>query len=199
MDIPFFSFAPSHESLREEMLATMQRVYDSNWYILGKEVEAFEEEYAEYCGTEYCIGVASGLDALIIALRCLGVGEGDEVIVPSNTYIATWLAVTRCGAWPKPVEPGPQGCNLDPSQIEKQNAKFWEMSSAMEQCTKPKSPGLTQCGLLSGIVVMGLNGGSYIAICSQVSSWFFVLHGLEFEVSRVFLEAPYLGCSQEII
>lgn len=94
------------------------RVRDSGWYILGPEVDAFEQEYAAYCGAQHCVGVANGLDALHLALRALGVGIGDEVIVPSNTYIATWLAVSQCGATPVPVEPDPATHNLDPQRVE---------------------------------------------------------------------------------
>ena len=90
----------------------------SAWYILGKEVEAFEQEFAAYCGVKHCIGVGNGLEALHLILRAYDIGEGDEVIVPSNTYIATWLAVSYTGATPIPVEPDPRTCNLDPARIE---------------------------------------------------------------------------------
>lgn len=95
-----------------------RRVIESGWYILGQEVEAFEQEWAAYCGVKHCIGVANGLDALHLILRALGIGPGDEVIVPSNTFIATWLAVSHAGATPVPVEPDPMTHNLDPSRIE---------------------------------------------------------------------------------
>jgi dTDP-4-amino-4,6-dideoxygalactose transaminase len=90
----------------------------SGWYILGAEVEAFEAEFAEYCGVRHCVGVGNGLEALHLALRGWGIGPGDEVIVPSNTYIATWLAVTYTGATPVPVEPVEATYNLDPARIE---------------------------------------------------------------------------------
>jgi dTDP-4-amino-4,6-dideoxygalactose transaminase len=93
-------------------------VLDSGLYILGSEVEAFEAEYAAYCEAEHAIGVANGLDALHLALLAMGVGPGDEVIVPSNTYIATWLAVSHCGATPVPVEPVEATYNIDPVRIE---------------------------------------------------------------------------------
>src|SRR5271156_5998285 len=89
----------------------------SAWYILGKEVEAFEREFAEYCGAKHCIGVGNGLEALHLILRAYGIGEGDEVIVPSNTYIATWLAVSYTGAKPVPVEPDAKTFNIDPARI----------------------------------------------------------------------------------
>jgi dTDP-4-amino-4,6-dideoxygalactose transaminase len=91
---------------------------DSGWYLLGKELEAFELEFAAYCGVNHCIGVGNGLDALHLILRGYGIGRGDEVIVPSNTFIATWLAVSYAGATPVPVEPDPRTYNLDPNRIE---------------------------------------------------------------------------------
>ena len=90
----------------------------SGWYIGGPEVEAFEQEFAAYTQAQHCIGVANGLDALHLALRAIDVGPGDEVIVPSNTYIATWLAVSQCGATPVPVEPDARTFNIDPARIE---------------------------------------------------------------------------------
>lgn len=116
--IPFLDLKAPHIELREEIQAAIGTVLNSGWYILGPEVEAFEEAFASYCGAQHCIGVGSGLDALHLALRAMGVGEGDEVIVPSNTYIATWLAVSQCGATPVPVEPEGRTFNLDPAQIE---------------------------------------------------------------------------------
>src|SRR6516225_7266613 len=91
----------------------------SAWYILGKECEAFEQEYAAYCGVQHCVGVGNGLEALHLILRAYGIGPGDEVIVPSNTYIATWLAVSHVGATPIPVEPDEDSLNIDPSLIER--------------------------------------------------------------------------------
>lgn len=116
--IPFLDLKAPHQELQAELDAVWVRVRDSGWYILGPEVEAFEQEYAAYCGARHCVGVANGLDALHLALRALGVGAGDEVIVPSNTYIATWLAVSQCGATPVPVEPDPATHNIDPARIE---------------------------------------------------------------------------------
>lgn len=116
--IPFLDLKAPHQELQAELDAVWARVRDSGWYILGPEVDAFEQEYAAYCGARHCVGVANGLDALHLALRALGVGAGDEVIVPSNTYIATWLAVSQCGATPVPVEPNPATHNLDPMRIE---------------------------------------------------------------------------------
>ncbi len=98
--------------------AAVSRVIDSGWYVLGQELQAFEEEFARYCGVPHCIGVANGLDALHLILRGYGIGPGDEVIVPSNTFIATWLAVSYAGARPVPVEPDEATFNLDPDRIE---------------------------------------------------------------------------------
>ena len=100
------------------MTEAFTRVYDSHWYVLGEEVKLFEEEYAAFNHVEHVVGVANGLDALVLSLRVLGVGPGDEVIVPSNTYIATWLAVTQVGARPVAVEPDPATSNLNPDLIE---------------------------------------------------------------------------------
>jgi len=118
MTVPFLDLKAQYLELREEVRSAISRVSESGSYILGPEVEAFESEYAAYCGAAYCIGVANGLDALHLALRAMGVGPGDEVIVPSNTYIATWLAVSQCGAIPVPVEPDALTCNIDIARIE---------------------------------------------------------------------------------
>ncbi len=117
-NIPFLDMKSPYRELKNELDAAYQRVMDSGWYILGKEVEAFEQEFAQYCGSQFCIGVGNGLEALHLILRAYGIGEGDEVIVPSNTYIATWLAVSYAGARPVPVEPDPPTYNLDPDRVE---------------------------------------------------------------------------------
>lgn len=106
--------APHDAAIRE----AIGRVIDSGWYVLGEETEAFEREFAAYCGVKHCIGVANGLDALHLVLRAYGIGPGDEVIVPSNTFIATWLAVSQAGAVPVPVEPDARTYNLDPALVE---------------------------------------------------------------------------------
>ncbi|MEQ1534047.1 MAG: DegT/DnrJ/EryC1/StrS family aminotransferase [Sideroxydans sp.] len=118
MTIPFLDLKATYTELQPELDAAIKRVLDSGWYILGGEVEAFEQEYASYCESKHCVSVANGLDALHLALLALGVGAGDEVIVPSNTYIATWLAVSQCGATPIPVEPHAATYNIDPARIE---------------------------------------------------------------------------------
>jgi dTDP-4-amino-4,6-dideoxygalactose transaminase len=118
MTIPFLNLKDTYLELKIEIDGAIQRVLNSGWYVLGREVELFESEYAAYCGAKYCVSVANGLDALHLGLLALGVGPGDEVIVPSNTYIATWLAVSQCGATPVPVEPDPKTYNIDPALIE---------------------------------------------------------------------------------
>lgn len=118
MRVPFLDLGAASRELDEELSAALLRVLHSGWYVLGTEVEAFERAWASYVGVQHCVGVANGLDALHLTLRAMGVGTGDEVIVPSNTYIATWLAVTHAGATPVPVEPDPRTYNLDPGLIE---------------------------------------------------------------------------------
>ena len=118
MKIPFVSFKPLESELDTELRAAFERVYSSSWYIEGKEDAAFEKSFAEFCGVNYCVGCGNGLDALVLALKALGIGEGDEVIVPSNTYIATALAVTYVGAKPVFVEPRIETFNIDPDKIE---------------------------------------------------------------------------------
>lgn len=116
--IPFLDLNSPYIELKEDLDSAFHRVMNSGWYILGKEVEGFESEFATYCESKYCIGVANGLDALHLILSAFDVGPGDEVIVPANTYIATWLAVTHAGATPVPVEPDKRTYNIDPSKIE---------------------------------------------------------------------------------
>lgn len=118
MKIPFLDLGAAYQELKADIDSAIQRVLNSGWYILGPEVDAFEAEYATYCEANHAIGVANGLDALHLALLAMDVGPGDEVIVPSNTYIATWLAVSQCGATPVPVEPEERTYNIDPERIE---------------------------------------------------------------------------------
>ena len=116
--IPFLSFAKMNADIKAEILPNIDQFIDKEWYVLGEQVKHFENEYASYCTTQYCSGVANGLDAIIIALKALNIGKGDEVIVPSNTYIATWLAVSFVGAKPIPVEPRLATYNINPDLIE---------------------------------------------------------------------------------
>lgn len=116
--IPFLDVHAAYAELRHEVDEAIRRVLDSGTYILGEEVESFEREFATYCGARHCVAVGNGLDALRLGLLALGVKPGDEVIVPSNTYIATWLAVSQCGATPVPVEPDERTHNLNPALVE---------------------------------------------------------------------------------
>lgn len=117
-EIPFLDLQAAYSELADELDDAYRRVMRSGRYILGDEVLAFEDEWAAYCGVRHCIGVGNGLDALHLVLRAMGIGPGDEVIVPSNTYIATWLAVSSTGASPVPVEPQMPLYTLDPARIE---------------------------------------------------------------------------------
>ena len=118
MKIPFVSFKPMERELDTELRAAFTRVFENSWYIDGAEDKAFEEAFAKYCKADYCVGCGNGLDALMLTLKALGIGKGDEVIVPSNTFIATALAVTYVGATPIFVEPDINTFNINPSLIE---------------------------------------------------------------------------------
>ena len=117
MKVPANTLSPQFELFREEYLEAAGRVLRSGWYVLGEEVEAFEEEFARFTGSRHCVGLASGLDALVLSVRAFDIGPGDEVIVPSNTYIASVLGITERGATPVFVEPD-EFYNLDPLRIE---------------------------------------------------------------------------------
>ncbi|MCF6129879.1 DegT/DnrJ/EryC1/StrS family aminotransferase [Flavobacterium sp. AS60] len=117
--IPFLDLQPTHSVIKDEMIQAFNSIYDSNWFILGQRVVDFEKEYASFNQTKYAIGVSNGLDALFLAMKALGIGSGDEVIVPSNTYIATVLAVSYVGATPIFVEPDSLTYNINPKLIEK--------------------------------------------------------------------------------
>lgn len=118
MEIPFVSFVPMERELDTVLRGAFERVYTRSWYIGGVEDELFEKVFADYCGVNYCVGTGNGLDALMLILKALGISGGDEVIVPSNTYIATALAVTYVGATPVFVEPDIRTFNIDPTRIE---------------------------------------------------------------------------------
>jgi len=117
MQVPFLDLKAPYAELRQQLDDAVHRVMERGWYILGEEVRAFENEFAASIGAAHCAGVSNGLDALHLVLRAWDIGAGDEVIVPSNTYIATWLAISYAGATPVPVEPDERTYNIDPERI----------------------------------------------------------------------------------
>ncbi len=123
MKIPFVSFEAMHKEIEKDIKEKFNEVYKKNWFIRGNEVAEFEKEFAEYCGAKYCIGCGNGLDALLLILKAYGIGKGDEVIVPSNTFIATVLAITYSGASPVLVEPDIVNYNIDIHKIEDKISK----------------------------------------------------------------------------
>lgn len=123
MKVPFLTFEPMHNEIRQSLNDAYNNVVDKSWFIRGDECQKFEKEFAKYCGVKYCVGVASGLDSLILILRAMDIGVGDEVIVPSNTYIATALAITYVGAKPVFVEPVIETFNIDVERIEEKITK----------------------------------------------------------------------------
>jgi dTDP-4-amino-4,6-dideoxygalactose transaminase len=118
MKVPFLSFKSVNTEVKSEIFSAFEEFFDSGWYVLGQKVHDFELEYANYNKVSHCVGVSNGLDALHISLKTLGIGPGDDVLVPSNTYIATALAVSYVGARPIFVEPNPDTYNIDPTRIE---------------------------------------------------------------------------------
>lgn len=117
MQVPFLELKPAYDELRADMDAAYHRVMESGWFIFGQELAGFEREYAAAVGTRHCLGVANGLEALQLSLLAADIGPGDEVIVPSHTYIASWLAVSQVGATLVPCEPDPETWALDPSKV----------------------------------------------------------------------------------
>ncbi|OTW80159.1 aminotransferase [Bacillus thuringiensis serovar cameroun] len=132
--IPFLDLKQINLQHKNEIEEAMKRVLESGWYVLGKEVTEFEEKFATYCGTKYAVGVANGLDALILILRAYGIGEGDEVIVPANTYIASILAISANGATPILVEPQVETFNINPQQIEEKVSSKTKAIMAVHLC-----------------------------------------------------------------
>lgn len=118
MNIPFVSLEKMHSEIEKDILIKFQEVYRKNWFVHGEEVKKFEEEFASYCNAKYCVGCGNGLDALYLILRAYDIGEGDEVIIPSNTFIATALAVSYVGASPVLVEPNLETYNINTTLIE---------------------------------------------------------------------------------
>ena len=174
MKVPFVSFLPMEKELSKDIKEAFQRVFAKSWYIKGEENDAFERSFSHYCGTKYCVGVGNGLDALMLALKALDVHEGDEVIVPSNTFIATALAVTYVGAKPVFVEPDIRTFNIDPKSIEKAittNTKVimpvhlygqaCDMDPIMEIAKKHKLWIVEDCAQAHGALYKGKRVGSF--------------------------------------
>ena len=155
MNIPFVSFEKMHDEIKNEVLEKMKEIYEKNWFIQGPEVEKFEEEFAAYCGTKYCVGCGNGLDALFLALKAYGIKEGDEVIVPSNTFIATALAVSYTGATPVFVEPIEKYFNLDASKIEEKITKRTKAIMAVHLYGQPADmSSITEIAKKHGLIVI---------------------------------------------
>jgi dTDP-4-amino-4,6-dideoxygalactose transaminase len=137
MNVPFLDLSAQYRELQQQLDAAYRRVAASGRFILGPEVEQFESEFAAYCGAKHCVGAGNGLDALHLVLRAADIGPGDEVIVPGNTYIATWLAVSYAGATPIPVEPDERTYNIDPGKIEAAVTKSTRAIMAVHLCGQP--------------------------------------------------------------
>ena len=174
MKIPFASLKPVENELDIDIRKAFERVYTNSWYIRGIENELFGKAFAEYCTVKYCVGVGNGLDSLMLALKALGIGVGDEVIVPSNTYIATALAVTYVGASPVFVEPDIHTFNIDPTKIEEKitcNTKVimpvhlygqaCEMDSIMAIARKYNLYVVEDCAQAHGSTYKGKKVGSF--------------------------------------
>lgn len=174
MKIPFVSFIPMEHELDKDIRNAFERVYTRSWYIDGAEDESFEKDFSKYCNCDYCVGVGNGLDALTLSLKALNIGEGDEVIVPSNTYIATALAVTCAGAKPVFVEPDIKTFNINPNLIEcaiTNNTKAimpvhlygqaCEMDSIMQIAQKHKLFVIEDCAQAHGATYKGKVVGSF--------------------------------------
>ena len=174
MKIPFVSFLPLEKELDKELRDAFERVYTRSWYIEGEEDKAFEKAFAEYCGVKYAVGSGNGLDALMLALKALGIKEGDEVIVPSNTYIATALAVTYVGATPVLVEPDIKTFNINPALIEEKitsktkaimpvhlYGQACDMDPIMEIAKKHDLYVVEDCAQAHGATYKGRNVGTF--------------------------------------
>lgn len=176
MRIPFNTLKPGYKKYREEYLEAATRVLDSGWYTLGHELEAFEDEFAGWLGMRYCVGLNSGLDALILAVRAIGIKAGDEVIVPANTYIASVLGITENGATPAFVEPD-QYYNIDPDKIEQAitpktkaiivvhlYGQACRMDKIMNIAKKHNLPVIEDCAQSHGATFNGLKTGTFSTI-----------------------------------
>lgn len=174
MNVPFVSFDPMQKELRNEIMEAFERVYNKAWYIDGEEVKLFEEEFARYCASGFCVGVGNGLDALTIALKSINIGEGDEVIVPANSFVATALAVSKVGATPIFVDPDIRTYNIDCAKVEnvlteKTRAIIpvhlyghpCEMDSILELARKYDLSVVEDCAQAHGALYKGLKVGTF--------------------------------------
>lgn len=174
MKVPFVSFLPMESELDKDLRGAFDRVFTRSWYIEGAEDEAFEKDFAAYCEAKYCVGVGNGLDALMLSLKALGIGEGDEVIVPSNTYIATVLAVTYVGAVPVFAEPRLSTFNINPEMIEEKinertkaimpvhlYGQACDMDSIMRIARKHGLKIVEDCAQAHGATYMGRKVGTF--------------------------------------
>lgn len=174
MKVPFVSFLPMEKELDKELRDAFERVYDRSWYIEGIEDQEFEKAFASFCSVDYCVGTGNGLDALMLALKAVGIQEGDEVIVPANTFIATALAVTYTGAKPVLVEPDIRTFNMDPAKIEEKITKrtkaimpvhlygqACEMDPIMEIAQKYNLYVVEDCAQAHGATYKGKKVGSF--------------------------------------
>ena len=174
MNVPFVSFLPMEHELDTEIRSAFNRVFERSWYIEGREDDSFEKEFADYCNVNYCVGTGNGLDALMLALKALDIHEGDEVIVPSNTFIATALAVTYTGATPVFVEPDIRTFNIDPLKIEEKITKktkaimpvhlygqACDMDAIMEIARKNHLYVVEDCAQAHGATYKGKRVGSF--------------------------------------
>lgn len=172
--IEYESLGRLNKSFEEEYLQCFKDLLASGWYILGKQVATFEEAFAQYCGTKYCIGVASGLDALMLALRSFDFPAGSEVLVPSNTYIATILSILQCGLKPVLVEPDIRTYNIDPHKIEEKitkktkaimvvhlYGKACDMDPIMQIANKYELPVIEDCAQAHGAMYKGQKVGTF--------------------------------------
>lgn len=174
MKIPFSTFSVLHQEVRSEMIEAFTRVYDKGWFIQGEECTKFENEFAAYCNRDCCVGVATGLDAIYLILKAMGIGEGDEVICPSNTFIATVLAVSYVGATPVLVEPDEitynmSGKGLEEALTERTKAviavhlygQTAEMDEILAFCNKHHLKLVEDCAQAHGATYKGTKAGSF--------------------------------------
>lgn len=171
LKVPFLQLGDAVSEQRDLIDAAIKRVLDSGWYLLGPELDAFESEWAEWCGARHALGVSNGLDAMHLILRAWGIGAGDEVIVPSNTYIASWLAVTMAGADPVPVEPEWDTCLINAKEIEAAITPRTKAIMAVHLYGHP-------CDMTSILEIAGRHGLKVIEDAAQA-------HGAELQGQRI--------------